>query len=82
MEDPMERIAQIERPGLLTRALFKLGKRMFGEVPTPERLMAPRLPLMLGLGGLYGALELFGKIDRQLRALLNMHVATIYHAAY
>jgi hypothetical protein len=82
MEDFMERIAQIERPGLLTRALFTLGERMFGQVPTPERLMARRLPLMLGLGALYGAIEVFGKIDRQLRALLNVQVAAIYQAAY
>ena len=81
-EDFMERIAQIERPGLLTRALFTLGEQMFGQVPTPERLMARRLPLMLGLGALYGAIELFGRIDRQLRALLNVQVAAIYQAAY
>jgi hypothetical protein len=40
--------------------------------PNSERLMAHRLPLMLGLGGLYGAIEWFGKIDAQLRALLNV----------
>jgi len=78
----MERVTQMERPGLLTRALFALGKRMFGKVPTSERLMARRLPLMLGLGGLYGALELFGRIDRQLRALLNVQVATLYRATF
>ena len=50
----MEQIAQIERPGVLIRGLFKIGERMFGQVPTPERLMAHRLPLMLGIGGLYG----------------------------
>ena len=35
------------------------------QVPTPERLMAHRLPLMLGIGGLYGAIEWFGTIDSQ-----------------
>src|ERR1700691_6548878 len=68
----MEQIAGIKRPGLLTRMFFRIGARMFGQVPTPERLMAHRLPLMLGLGGLYGAIEWFGKIDAQLRALLNV----------
>jgi hypothetical protein len=44
--------------------------------------MAHRPPLMLGIGGLYGAIEWFGKIDRQLRALLNVRVATLYRAPY
>ena len=78
----MERIVNIERPGLLTRMFFRIGERMFGQVPTPERIMAHRLPLMLGLGGLYGAIEWFGKIDAQLRALLNVQVATLYGVLY
>jgi len=81
-EDFMEQIAQVERPGVLTRLFFKIGERMFGQVPTPERLMARRLPLMLGIGGLYGAIEWFGKIDRQLRALLNVQVATLFGVPY
>src|SRR2546428_4663530 len=81
-EDPMERIAEIDRPGMVTRTFFKLGERMFGQVPTPERLMAHRLPLMLGIGGLYGAIEWFGKIDAELRALLNVQVAALYDAPY
>jgi hypothetical protein len=75
-------IAPIERPGVLTRACFKVGERMFGLVPTPERLMAHRMPLMLGIGGLYGAIEWFGTIDRRLRALLNVQVAALYRAPY
>ena len=79
----MERITKIERPGLLTRMFFRIGERMFWEAEsTPERLMAHRLPLMLGLGGLYGAIEWFGKIDAQLRALLNVQVATLYGVPY
>ena len=78
----MEPITQIRRPGVLIRMLFKIGERMFGQVPTPERLMAHRPSLMLGIGGLYGAIEWFGKIDRQLRALLNVQVATLYRAPY
>jgi hypothetical protein len=78
----MEQIANIERPGLLTRIFFRIGARLFGQVPTPERLMAHRLPLMLGLGGLYGAIEWFGKIDAQLRALLNVQVAMLYGVLY
>src|SRR5579863_1655887 len=81
-ENSMEQIANIERPGLLTRVFFRIGERMFGQIPTPERLMAHRLPLMLGLGGLYGAIEWFGKIDAQLRALLNVQVATLYGVLY
>jgi hypothetical protein len=78
----MEQIADIERPGLLTRIFFRIGARLFGQVPAPERLMAHRLPLMLGLGGLYGAIEWFGKIDAQLRALLNVQVVTLYGSLY
>ena len=78
----MEQIATVERPGLLTRIFFRIGARLFGQVPTPERLMAHRLPLMLGLGGLYSAIEWFGKIDAQLRALLNVQVATLYGSPY
>ena len=78
----MEQIAQMKRPGVVTRTFFKIGMRMFGQVPTPQRLMAHRLPLMLGIGGLYGAIEWFGTIDRQLRALLNVQVATLYRVPY
>jgi hypothetical protein len=67
---------------MLTQAFFKIGERMFGQVPTPERLMAQRLPLMMGLGGLYGAIEWFGTIDAPLRALLNLQVATLYNAPF
>jgi hypothetical protein len=55
---------------------------MFGKVPTPERIMAHRVPLMLGLGALYGSLEWLGRIDAPLRALLNVHVAALYGSAY
>jgi hypothetical protein len=78
----MQRIAEIERPGVATRAFYKIGERMFGKVPTPERLMAHRPPLMLGLGGLYGAIEWFGKIDAHLRALPNVQVAALYGSPY
>ena len=78
----MERISAIERPGFAMRALYKIGEHMFGAVPTPERLMAHRLSLMLGLGGLYGAIEWFGNIDAQLRALLNFQVATLYGSQF
>jgi len=78
----MERIADTQRPGVMTRALFKLGERMFGKVPTPERLMARRLPLMLGLGSFYFIIEWFARTDRHLRALLNLHVASLYGVPY
>ena len=44
--------------------------------------MAHRIPLMLGIGGLYGAIRWFGKVDAQLRALLNVQVATLYGSVY
>ena len=78
----MEAIAQIRRPGVFIRLCFKIGEWMFGQVPTPERLMAHRPSLVLGIGGLYGAIEWFGTIDRQLRALLNVQVATLSRAPY
>jgi hypothetical protein len=78
----MTRIAEIERPGIVTRIFFRIGRRMFGQVPTPQRLMAHRLPLMLGMGVLYGAIEWLGTIDARLRALLNVQVATLSGAPY
>ena len=78
----MERIAEVIRPGVLTRMFFKIGERLFGRVPTPERLMAHRLPLMLGIGGLYGAIEWLGTIDARLRSLINLQVATLYGVPY
>jgi hypothetical protein len=78
----MEQTVGLDRPGLMTRACFKIGERMFGQVPTPARLMAQRMPSMLGLGVLYGAIEWFGTIDAQLRALLNVQVATLYGVPY
>ena len=78
----MERFSEVTRPGLAVRAFYTIGARMFGRVPTPERIMARRIPLMLGLGGLYGAIEWGGTIDASLRALLNVHVANLYGSAY
>ncbi len=76
------RITEVDQPNVLTRVFYKIGERMFGAVPTPERVMAHRLPLMVGLGALYGSLEWFGTIDAPLRALLNVHVARLYASAY
>ncbi len=76
------RISDIERPGLAVRAFYKVGERLFGQVPTPERIMAHRVPLMMGLGGLWGSIEWFGRLPAELRALLQLHVASLYHAAY
>jgi hypothetical protein len=78
----MTHITTIQRPGLLTRIFFGIGARMFGQVPTPQRLLAHRLPLMLGMGALYGAIEWLGTIDARLRALLNVQVATLYGVPY
>jgi hypothetical protein len=78
----MARIAAVEHPGVAGRAFYAIGKRMFGQVPTPERLMAHRVPLMLGIGALHGAIEWCGIIDRELRALLQLRVAQLHHAHY
>lgn len=75
-------VQEVEAPGLAVRVFYKIGQRMFGRVPTPERLMAHRVPLMLGLGGLYGAIEWLGTIDAELRALLNVQVARLYGSPY
>jgi hypothetical protein len=64
------------------RVFYFIGKRLFGKVPTPERIMAHRIRLMLGIGALYSAIERFGAIDAQLRALLQLHVARLHRAAY
>ena len=81
-EGVMEANARLERQGVVKRALFRIGERMFGQVPTPERLMAHRLPMMVGLGGLHTAIERFGTIEPQVRALLNLQVATLYGVPY
>ena len=38
----MSRISEIERPGLPLRIAYRIGERMFGVVPTPEKVMAHR----------------------------------------
>ena len=78
----MQRISEVERRGLAVRALYKIGERLFGAVPTPERVMAHRVPLMLGLGGLWGSMELFGTIERSLRDLLQVYVAELHGSGF
>jgi hypothetical protein len=78
----MQRITEVDRPGPALRACYEIGERMFGAVPTPERIMAHRMPLLLGLGGLWGAMEWFATLDRPLRALVQLHVAELYASAY
>jgi hypothetical protein len=78
----MTRIGEVECPGLAVRAFYRVGQAIYGRVPTPERLMAHRVPLMLGLGGLYAVLEWFGRIESPLRALLNVQVAALYGSPY
>ena len=51
----MSRISEIERPGLPLRIAYRIGERMFGVVPTPEKVMAHRPALMVALGGLHTA---------------------------
>ena len=78
----MPRISEVERPGLAVRALYKVGERLFGKVPTTERVMAHRVPLMLGIGGLWGSIEWFARIERPLRELVQVHVAGLRASAY
>ncbi len=78
----MQRISEVDRPGLAVRAFYKIGERMFGAVPTPERIMAHRVPLLLGIGGLWGAMEWCATLDRALRALVQLHVAELYGSTY
>ena len=47
----MSRISEIERPGLPLRIAYRIGERMFGVVPTPEKVMAHRPALMVAFGG-------------------------------
>ena len=78
----MPRISEVRRPGPVVRVFYRIGQRLFGAVPTPAAIMAHRFPLMLGIGGLYGAIEWFGRVDAQLRALLQIHVARLRDSAY
>lgn len=77
-----ERIAPVEDPGIVVRGFYSIGRRLFGKVPTPERLMAHRPALMLGLGALWTSIERFGALDERLRALLQLRVAELYNVAY
>jgi hypothetical protein len=78
----MTRISEVECPGLAVRAFYRIGRAIYGRVPTPERFMAHRVPLMMGLGGLYAAIEWFGRVESTLRALLNVQVAALYGSPY
>ena len=78
----MQRISEVERPGLALRAFYKVGERLFGAGPTTERVMAHRVPLMMGLGGLWGSMEWFGTLEKTLRELLQVYVAEVHGSAY
>lgn len=78
----MSRITEVERGGLARRAFYAVGKRMFGQVPTPERIIAHRMPLMLGIGAFYGSIEWFASVEAPLRALLQLQVARLRETAY
>jgi hypothetical protein len=40
------------------------------------------MPLMLGMGGLWGSMEWFGKLEKELRALVQLHVAERYGSVF
>src|SRR4029434_10131483 len=52
--------------GVLLRASYQVGRRLFGQVPTPQTLMAERPAMMLGIGGLWTAIEYGGHRDSEL----------------
>jgi hypothetical protein len=81
-EAAMQRISEVDRPGLVLRAFYKIGERLFGAVPTPERIMAHRMPLLLGIGALWGAMEWCATLDRAVRALVQLRVAELYGSVY
>ena len=76
------RITAVDNPGPIVRGSYAIGRRLFGDVPTPQKLMAHRPALMLGLGALWTSIERFGALDARLRALLQLQVATLYDVAY
>ena len=77
-----ERIKPIEEPGLVLSGAYAIGRRIFGDVPTPQKVMAHHPALMLGIGALWTSIERFALLDRRLRALLQLHVATLHGVAY
>jgi hypothetical protein len=77
-----ERLATVDNPGVVMRGFYAVGRRLFGEVPTPQKLMAHRPALMLGMGALWTSIECFGSLDGHLRALLQLNVARLYDATY
>ena len=78
----MARISSVDEPGFAVRVCYKIGERLFGAVPTPERIMAHRWPLLLGIGGLWGAMEWGATLDKELRALVQLQVANVYGSPY
>jgi hypothetical protein len=60
---------------------YAIGRRLFGKVPTPQKLMAHRPALMLGISALWTSIERFGTLDTRLRALVQLHVARLYDVA-
>jgi hypothetical protein len=76
------RIAPVEDPGLALRSVYAIGAKLFGQVPTPQTLMAHRPALMLGIGAFYAAIEWTGTMDARLRALLQLQVARLNDVAY
>ena len=51
-------------------------------VPTTERVIAHRVPLMLGIGGLWGSMEWFATLDKSLRELVQARMAEARGSAY
>ena len=82
MSTSRPRIDPIEHPGLLLGGAYTIGRRIFGDVPTPEKIMAHHPALMLGVGALWTSIERFARLDGRLRALVQLHVAARSDAEY
>jgi hypothetical protein len=82
MSTSAARIDPIEHPGLLVGGAYAVGRRIFGDVPTPEKIMAHHPALMVGIGALWTSMERFARLDGRLRALVQVHVAGLSAAEY
>ncbi|HEX4353578.1 MAG TPA: carboxymuconolactone decarboxylase family protein [Polyangiales bacterium] len=71
-------LAPIARPhGLFVRALYHMTQRRYGKTPTAFRVIYARAPAIAFVSVVIGSvLEFFLRIDRPLRTLIQLSVAT------
>jgi alkylhydroperoxidase family enzyme len=73
----MARIEAPEKPGPVTRLVYRVAKRRYGQTPEPVQLMAHRRLLMHGYGGLEEAFARSKGAPENLKALAEMKAAAI-----